>query len=53
MHDALQDLRYEQSSQHKALPINERLIDMFGNDEKIKHREALKDYLKTQTNERV
>ena len=49
---ALQDLRYEQSSQHKALPINDRLIDMFGDDRNV-HREALKDYLKTQTNERV
>ncbi len=42
---AMQDLRYEQCVQHKALPINDRLIDMFGS-EKNRQREALNDYLK-------
>ncbi len=44
-HQAMKTIREEQAVQHKALPINERLIDMFGS-EKEKQREALKDYLK-------
>jgi hypothetical protein len=42
---AMQELRYEQSVQSKSLPINDRLIDMFGDDKK-EHRDALKDYLR-------
>lgn len=35
-------MREEEAAQHKALPINDRLIDMFGdNDERKKHTEAM------------
>lgn len=42
----MKNIREEQSVQHKAIPINDRIIDMFGS-EKDKHREALRDYLIT------
>lgn len=42
---AMKDLREEQSIQHKAIPINDRLIDMFGSEQN-RQREALNDYLK-------
>lgn len=42
---ALRTLREEQSVQFKATPINDRIIDWNGGDEKSKQREALKDYL--------
>lgn len=38
------NIREEQAAQHKAIPVNDRIIDLF-NTEKGKHREALKDYL--------
>lgn len=44
---ALREIQYGQSVQHKALPINDRLIEMFPDEEKGKHREALMDYLKS------
>lgn len=44
------NLREEQAVQYNAVPINERLIDMFGS-EKDKHREALRDYLISKSKE--
>lgn len=38
------NIREEQAAQHKAIPVNDRIIDLY-NTEKGKHREALKDYL--------
>lgn len=42
-------IRDEQAVQHNALPINDRLIDMFPDNERNEHREALKEYLKSKT----
>ncbi len=44
-HDEIMKFREEEHSQHKAIPINDRLADMFPDDEKQKTRNAFKDYL--------
>jgi hypothetical protein len=41
---AMRGIREEQVVQFNAIPVNDRLIDMFGS-ERDKQREALKDYL--------
>lgn len=43
---ALNDFREEQHAQYKALPVNDRLADMFPDDEKSEMRNAMKDYLR-------
>lgn len=45
-HEALLEIKYEQHVQHKALPVNDRLADMFPDDEKSEMRNAMKDYLR-------
>lgn len=44
---AIKTLRDEQHIQSKAMPINDRLVDMYGGSERDKQREALRDYLIT------
>lgn len=46
-HEKLQSIRYEQQQQYSALPMNERLSDMFPDDEKNNMREALKNDLRS------
>lgn len=45
-HEKLQVIRYEQDQQRKALPVNERLIDMFPQDEHNLMNNAVNQYLK-------
>lgn len=48
---ALQDFREEQHAQNKALPVNDRLADMFPETEQNNMREAMKGYLREKTND--
>lgn len=45
-HEKLQAIRHEQDQQRKALPFNERLIDMFPDDEKSIMHNAMTNHLK-------
>jgi hypothetical protein len=43
---AIEDFREEQHSQFKATPINDRLVDMFPDDERKEMHNAMADYLR-------
>lgn len=45
-HDEVMNFRYEENVQHKALLINDRLADMFPNNEKDQMHNAMADYLR-------
>jgi hypothetical protein len=45
-HEEMIRFREEENAQHKALPVNDRLADMFPDDEKNEMRNAMKDYLR-------
>jgi hypothetical protein len=45
-HEEIMNYRYEENVQFKALPINDRLADMFPDDEKSKMHNAMADYLR-------
>lgn len=47
-HEDVIHFQEEQHTQFKALPLNERLVD----EERDKHKEALKDYLRSQPQEK-
>lgn len=49
-HEAYQDAKYEQDQQYRALPINDRLSDMFPDEERNNMREALKVEMKMKAN---
>jgi len=42
---AIQQIRYEQTVQHNAIPINERIVESSEKAEREKDRQAMKDYL--------
>lgn len=52
-HEELQKARYEQHVQNKALPVNDRIADMFPNDEKQSMHNAMADYLRGKSSEEV
>jgi hypothetical protein len=45
-HDEIIKFREEEAIQHNALPVNDRLADMFPDNEKDEMRNAMKDYLR-------
>lgn len=47
-HEEILNFRYEEHVRNNSLPINDRLADMFPDNEKNNMREALKDYMKKQ-----
>lgn len=44
---AIKTFREEEAIRYKSTPINDRIIDMYGANERDKQREALRDYLIT------
>ena len=42
---AIQNIRYEESIQHKTLPVNDRIADLMPDDERNLHRKAATQYL--------
>lgn len=45
-HDEMMRFREEETAQYRAIPVNERLADMFPDTEKNNMREAMKNYLR-------
>lgn len=50
-HTSLQNIRYEQDQQHKALPVNDRLSDLFQEDERSIMHNAMNQHLKEEWKE--
>jgi hypothetical protein len=50
-HEAYMDAKYERDQQYKALPINDRLTDMFPDSERNNMREALKNEMQLRANQ--
>lgn len=50
-HESYLDVKYELEQQHKALPINDRLADMFPDSEKNNMRDALKEEMQLRANQ--
>ena len=44
-YETLQNIRYEQEQQHKCLPVNDRLEDMFPDNERKLHTQAMIKHL--------